>query len=104
MLYFFNISRAFGTVNHSILLDKLKHYGIRGILSLQQSVEIRGIQSETRIINCGVPQGSVLGPLLFLLCINDIHLSSALLDLHLFADDTSLVFRNDKFKLSRNYS
>ena len=63
-----------------------------------QSLEICGIQSETRNINCGAQQGGVLGPLLFLLYINDTHLSSTLVDFHFFADDMSLVFKNKNLK------
>ena len=66
---------SFDTVNHSILLQKLEHYGIRDVAytwfksyltDRRQYVHLNGINSETKDINCGVPQGSVVGPLSFL--------------------------------------
>ena len=97
---FIDLEKAFDTVDHKILLAKLNNYGIRGIpLSLLRSylsgrsqyVHVSGATSSTSIIHHGVPQGSVLGPLLFLIYIND--LSRAIIngDVHHFADDTNLL-------------
>ena len=100
-LLFMDLGKAFDTVSHKILLYKLHHYGIRGsayaliknyLTSRNQFVTFNNTSSSTKPINIGVPQGSILGPLLFLIYIND--LPNAINSTpRLFADDTCLILR-----------
>ena len=97
---FIDLSKAFDTVNHTILLDKLKSYGIRGtpllwfksyLTNRDQYVNYKNKTSNTLPITCGVPQGSILGSLLFILYINDLPRVSSIIKFIMFADDTSLL-------------
>ena len=96
---FIDFSRAFDTINHTLLLKKLYHYGIRGnmldllgsyLTDRKQFVSYGGKDSTLLDIVCGVPQGSVLGPLLFIIFINDITSISNVASFVLFADDLNL--------------
>ena len=101
---FIDLKKAFDTVNHNILLQKLEHYGIRDIAlswfrsyltNRKQFVMVNGTDSATQLVTCGVPQGSVLGPLLFLIYINDLPNISSKLKFFLFADDTNIYLESD---------
>ena len=90
-------SKAFNTISHNILLKKLQHYGVRGICNnwfssylsnRKQYTQVNEHRSSLKEITCGVPQGSILGPILFQIYINDISNST---ELNLsFADDTTI--------------
>ena len=95
--------KPFDTIDHDILLTKLYHYGFRGIshewfrnylTNRKQYVSYNTGKSQYENIQCGVPQGSILGPLLFIVYMNDIFCTSNLLKTILFADDTTCFYSN----------
>ena len=102
-----DLEKAFDTVNHDLLIEKLYYYGFRGVSQQliksflsdrHQYVSIRGFDSLQLPITCGVPQGSTLGPLLFLLYINDLNLSIKASTVSHFAGDTSILYASKKSK------
>ena len=101
---FMDLSKAFDVMSHDILRIKLEHYGFRGsfltflmdyLKDRKYFVYVNGKSSVTKTSNIGVPQGSTLGPLLFLIYINDIINCSDILKFILFADDTTVMYKNN---------
>ena len=110
---FIDLKKAFDTVSHNILIQKLRHYGLRGVVgdwlknylsNRKQFVQYDNVTSNMQDIVSGVPQGSILGPLLFLLYINDIPnaMSSNRAKIKLFADDTTIYLSHENVNILYN--
>ena len=103
-----DLSKAFDTIDHNILIHKLEFYGIRGfalswfrsyLSNRSQYTHYNGIDSDTQNVKCGVPQGSVLGPLLFIIYTNDHPSCLNLTKTILFADDTTIYLSSNDHDL-----
>jgi retron-type reverse transcriptase len=99
--FFLELSKAFDTIDHDILFDKLEHYGISGIaltwiksyfLERKQFVEFNETCSSEQTIKCGVPQGSILGPLFVIIYIDYLPNACKVTEILIFADDTSIFY------------
>ena len=100
-LVFIDLKKAFDTVDHDILLKKMQKYGVSGnelawftsyLQDRRQLCKVNGVSSRIEEIHCGLPQGSCLGPLLFIVYINDLPFCLESCQVTMYADDTSISF------------
>lgn len=108
---FFDFSKAFDTVDKDILLSKLKEIGVVGtahnwfncfLTNRRQFVELGDNKSSLRTVSCGVPQGSILGPLLFLIYVNDIKDIGLKGEVFMYADDLAMVYNDESLQNMEN--
>eukprot|EP00732_Lithocolla_globosa_P001025 Lithocolla_globosa_v1_NODE_441_length_4050_cov_246.680100.p2 type:complete len:286 gc:universal NODE_441_length_4050_cov_246.680100:881-24(-) len=111
LVTFVDLAKAFDTVNHEILFTKLELYGVSGppleiikshFTSRYQTVVIDGVESDPMLITCGLPQGSILGPLFFIIYVNDLPNSLNNSQPFIFADDTTLMTLHKDLLCLRN--
>ena len=102
---FLDLKKAFDTVNHALLLTNLRNYGMCGdehswftshLTDRTQSVSLGNVTSDSMDISYGVPQGSILGPLLFTLYINDLPSVNKTCTVIIYADDTAIIYSDQQ--------